>query len=158
MTEKLWGGRFSERTDRTAESFTASIQVDGRLYAQDIEGSIAHCRTLARAGVVTPEEADALIQGLIRIKRDLEHRRFELDESLEDIHMNIEARLIQDLGKTAQKLHTARSRNDQVALDVRMFLKEETIAVLGRLLRLRKTVVDLAEAHMEVILPSYTHL
>ncbi|PIU49270.1 MAG: argininosuccinate lyase [Desulfobacterales bacterium CG07_land_8_20_14_0_80_52_14] len=158
MTEKLWGGRFSERTDRIAEAFTASIDVDRRLYAYDIEGSIAHCKTLAKAGVITQQEADTLIQGLIRIKKDIEYRKFELDESLEDIHMNIEARLIHDLGKVAQKLHTARSRNDQIVLDVRMFLRDESLAIIQDLLRLRKTVVNLAEANIDAFLPGYTHL
>ncbi len=158
MTEKLWGGRFSERTERIAEVFTASIDVDRRLYAYDIQGSIAHCRTLAKAGVITAREADILIQGLVKIKRAIDHREFAFDESLEDIHMNVEARLIQDLGKVAQKLHTARSRNDQVALDVRMFLREEILTVLQELLRLRRVLVDLAGGHLDVLLPGYTHL
>ncbi len=158
MNKKLWGGRFSERTARIAETFTASIDVDRRLYAHDIEGSIAHCKTLAKAGVITEQEADTLIQGLVRIKRDMDHGAFDLDESLEDIHMNIEARLIQDLGKVAQKLHTGRSRNDQVVLDVRMFVRRETVLVLEDLLHLRQTLLDLAKAHMDVVLPGYTHL
>src|SRR4030042_2580449 len=126
MAEKPWGGRFSEKTDRIAEIFTSSIDVDRRLYAHDIEGSIAHCKTLAKGGIITGEESDALIQGLGKIKRDIERGGLWFDEGLEDIHMNIEARLVNDLGKVAQKLHTARSRNDQVALDGRMYLRDET--------------------------------
>ncbi len=158
MTEKLWGGRFSERTERIVEAFTASIDVDRRLYACDIEGSIAHCKTLAKAGVITDPEADTLMQGLIKIKREIELKKFDFDQSLEDIHMNIEARLIQDLGKVAQKLHTARSRNDQVILDVRLFLRKEAVGVLESLLELRRTLVHLAETHLDWVLPGYTHL
>ncbi|MFH1102943.1 MAG: argininosuccinate lyase [Pseudomonadota bacterium] len=158
MAEKPWGGRFSEKTDRIAEIFTSSIDVDRRLYAHDIEGSIAHCKTLAKAGIIAGEESDALIQGLNKIKRDIERQEFEFDEGLEDIHMNIEARLINDLGKVAQKLHTARSRNDQVALDVRMYLRDETTIIIRHLIRLREVILDLASAHIDVVLPGYTHL
>ncbi|MEJ2039512.1 MAG: lyase family protein, partial [Desulfosarcinaceae bacterium] len=133
MSEKLWDGRFSERTDAAVEGFTSSIQVDKRLYPYDIEGSIAHCRMLARVGVLTGEEAAQLVEGLGRIKRDLDHGNFQFDDGLEDIHMHIEARLLQDVGKVAQKLHTARSRNDQVALDVRMFVKEATCSAIQAL-------------------------
>jgi argininosuccinate lyase len=158
MSEKPWGGRFAEKTDRIAEAFTSSIDVDKRLYAYDIEGSIAHCKTLAKAAVITPEEADLLIQGLIKIKRDIERQAFEFDPGLEDIHMNIESRLVDDIGKTAQKLHTARSRNDQVVLDVRMYLRDETVSVIQSLIRFRSTILDLAESNMDVMLPGYTHL
>ncbi|MEW5910387.1 MAG: lyase family protein, partial [Thermodesulfobacteriota bacterium] len=153
MSEKPWGGRFVEKTDRITETFTSSIDVDKRLYAYDIEGSIAHCKTLARAAVITPEEADLLIQGLVKIKREIEREEFEFDQGLEDIHMNIEARLVNDIGKTAQKLHTARSRNDQVALDVRMYLRDETISIIQSLIRFRSAILDLADSNLGVRLP-----
>ncbi len=158
MSEKLWDGRFVERTDRSVESFTASIETDRRLYAYDIEGSIAHCRMLAHVGVITSEEATQLVEGLGRIKRDLDHGDFQFDERLEDIHMHIEARLLQDVGKVAQKLHTARSRNDQVALDTRMFVRAATQSMIAHLGALRKVLVELAEAHEDTIMPGYTHL
>ena len=158
MSEKPWDGRFSEKTDRFVESFTSSIDVDKRLYAFDIEGSIAHCRMLAKAAIITEEEASLLIQGLGQIKRDIERKHFVFDKSLEDIHMHIEARLVQDIGKVALKLHTARSRNDQVALDVRMYLREETRNVIRSLVRLKKVFVEMAKHHIDVVLPGYTHL
>jgi hypothetical protein len=159
MSEKPWDGRFAEGTDTAVEAFTASIQTDRRLYPYDIEGSMAHCRMLAKVGVLSDEEASQLVEGLGRIKRDLDSGNFEFHDSLEDIHMHIESRLLQDVGKVAQKLHTARSRNDQVALDTRMFLRDaarQTIA--GFLMRLRAILVDLAEAHLDTVMPGYTHL
>ncbi len=158
MSEKPWDGRFSERTDTSVEAFTSSIQIDKRLYPYDIQGSVAHCRMLAKVGVITEQECETLVEGLWRIKRDLDQGNFEFDDSLEDIHMHIEARLLQDVGKVAQKLHTARSRNDQVALDVRMFLREVTRQVIDRLARLRQALVDLAEQHIDIVMPGYTHL
>ena len=123
MSKKLWDGRFSEETDRSVEAFTASIDIDKRLYAYDIEGSIAHCRMLEKASVITPEEMSQMLEGLGRIQREIEHGDFAFDDSLEDIHMHVEARLVHQVGKPAQKLHTARSRNDQVALDLRLYLQ-----------------------------------
>ena len=157
-SEKPWDGRFAEKTDRRVEAFTASIDTDRRLYVQDIEGSIAHCRTLAKAEVITEDEATTLIQGLGQIRREIDHGTFYFDDSLEDIHMHIEARLLQVSGKVAQKLHTARSRNDQVALDVRMYLRQETRQLIKGLAMLKKALVDLAETHIETVLPGYTHL
>ncbi|MBI5063576.1 MAG: argininosuccinate lyase [Desulfatitalea sp.] len=158
MSEKPWDGRFSERTDASVEAFTSSIQTDKRLYPYDIEGSVAHCRMLAKVGVITHEEAGELSEGLWRIKRELDQGNFKFSDSLEDIHMHIEARLLQEVGKVAQKLHTARSRNDQVALDARMFLRDATGQTIGRLLDLRKVLVALAEQHTDTVLPGYTHL
>ena len=158
MSDKPWDGRFSEKTDRSVEDFTASINVDRRLYAYDIEGSVAHCRMLAANGIITAEEATDLIEGLGRIKREIAHGDFELDPGLEDIHMHIEARLVQEVGKVAQKLHTARSRNDQVAVDVRLYLREEIQNVTASLAGLRRVMVDLAKTHIDTVLPGYTHL
>lgn len=158
MSDKPWAGRFNEGTDTSVEAFTSSIEVDKRLYPYDIEGSIAHSRMLAKVGVISNEEADALVEGLGRIKRDLDYGKFEFTDSLEDIHMHIEARLLQDVGKVAQKLHTARSRNDQVALDTRMYLRDATGNIVKGLNQLRHVLVDLAQRHIDVVMPGYTHL
>jgi argininosuccinate lyase len=158
MAEKLWSGRFSEKTDRSVEDFTSSIDIDKRLYAYDIEGSIAHCRMLARTSIISEADAAVLIEGLGAIKREIQRGEFQFDESLEDIHMHIETRLIEKVGKAAQKLHTARSRNDQVVLDVRMYLREETLNTIKRLVALSKVIVDLAKTYIGVVLPGYTHL
>ena len=158
MAKKLWEGRFSEKTAKSVETFTASIDVDKRLYAYDIAGSIAHCQTLAQAAVISNEDADTLIQGLNRIRTEIETGIFEFDDALEDIHMHIESRLYDMVGKVAQKLHTARSRNDQVALDMRMFLKDETHHIIRRLIDLQYVLIDLAKAHPDVVLPGYTHM
>jgi len=158
MSDKPWDGRFAESTDTSVEAFTSSIQVDKRLYPYDIEGSMAHCRMLAKVGVISNEEANQLVEGLGRIKRDLDHDNFVFDDSLEDIHMHIEARLLQDVGKVAQKLHTARSRNDQVALGTRMYLREATQTIIAGLQRLCRILVELAQNHLDVVMPGYTHL
>jgi len=158
MAKKLWDGRFSEKTDRMVEDFTSSIDIDKRLYYYDIKGSIAHCRMLAKTSIISEEDASSLIEGLGVIKREIDRGDFQFDKSLEDIHMHIETRLIEKVGKVAQKLHTARSRNDQVALDVRMYLREETLNTVKRLVVLQKVIVELAKAHIDVVLPGYTHL
>ncbi|MDH3358072.1 MAG: argininosuccinate lyase [Desulfobacteraceae bacterium] len=158
MSEKLWSGRFSEKTDRMVEDFTSSIDLDKRLYSYDIEGSIAHCRMLAKASIISDEDALALIEGLGLIKREIERGEFQFDIGLEDIHMHIETRLIEKVGKVAQKLHTARSRNDQVVLDVRMYLRDETLITVKHLVMLAKVIVDLAKKYIDVVLPGYTHL
>ena len=157
MAEKPWDGRFAEKTDKSVEAFTASIAYDRRLYPYDIAGSIAHCRMLAKVGVITDEDANGLVEGLGIIKRELDRGDFTFDDSLEDIHMHIEARLLQVAGKVAQKLHTARSRNDQVALDVRLYLRDETRQTINFLQTLRTVLVDLADGHQDVVMPGYTH-
>ena len=158
MAKKLWDGRFSEKTDIMVEDFTSSIDIDKRLYSYDIKGSIAHCRMLAKTSIISEEDASSLIEGLGVIKREIDRGDFQFDKSLEDIHMHIETRLIEKVGKVAQKLHTARSRNDQVVLDVRMYLREETLRTVKRLVVLQKVIVELAKAHIDVVLPGYTHL
>jgi argininosuccinate lyase len=157
MSGKLWDGRFSEKTDRSVEAFTASIEIDRRLYPYDIEGSIAHSKMLAKVHIISDEESALLIKGLSEIKGELDRGDFQFDDSLEDIHMHIEARLLQRIGKVAQKLHTARSRNDQVALDVRMLLREETGKIIRQLTALRKELVALASLHLDTVIPGYTH-
>ena len=158
MPGKPWDGRFSRKTAKIVEAFTSSIDTDKRLYSQDIAGSIAHCRMLSKASIITKEEASLMIKGLLKIKKDIESGRFKYNDSLEDIHMHIEARLAEDIGRVALKLHTARSRNDQVALDLRMYLREETQFIIKELAVLRKVIVDLAEKHIGTIMPGYTHL
>jgi len=158
VSKKLWDGRFREKTDESVESFTSSIAFDWRLYRYDIEGSIAHCRMLAKQSILSEEEASSIIEGLATIGRDIEAGTFAFEEALEDIHMNIEARLTSDIGPVAEKLHTARSRNDQVALDVRMYLREEAHMICRRLTALRAALVALADKQIDVIMPGYTHL
>ena len=158
MIEKPWEGRFADKTDRSVELFTSSIDVDKRLYAYDIDGSIAHCRMLAHVSIITHEEAEKLIEGLGAIKREIQRGKFLFNHGLEDIHMHIETRLFQEVGKIAQKLHTARSRNDQVALDSRMYLREETRSIVRLLDGLNTVLVSLAEENLDVIMPGYTHL
>jgi argininosuccinate lyase len=157
MANKPWDGRFAERTDKSVEAFTASIAYDHQLYPYDIAGSIAHSKMLARAGVITEAEATRLVDGLGIVKQELDRGEFAFDDSLEDIHMHVEARLLQVVGKVAQKLHTARSRNDQVALDLRMYLRDETRQVIETLRRVRRVLVELAHDHIDVVMPGYTH-
>lgn len=158
MSEKLWQGRFSQNTARIVEAFTSSIQVDRRLYAYDIQGSIAHCKMLAKTLIINDEEALELIRGLENIKSEMEAGRFQFNDSLEDIHMHIESKLVEIAGPVAQKLHTARSRNDQVALDVRMYLRDETFRIRRLLYELLKVFAALAKKHLDTILPGYTHM
>jgi argininosuccinate lyase len=158
MTDKPWNGRFSEETDRVVEAFTASIAIDRRLYRHDIEGSIAHCRMLARRGIISAEEARQLVAGLEQIREEIEAGRFVFDDRLEDIHMHVESRLTEIAGSTARKLHTARSRNDQVALDARLYLGDETREIIAQLHALRAAFVAAARANMGTIMPGYTHL
>ena len=158
MAQKVWDGRFSQKTDRGVEDFTSSIDIDKRLYPYDVAGSVAHCKMLAKKSIISEEDASALSEGLGEIKREIEHGEFQFDNSLEDIHMHIESRLLEQVGKVAHKLHTARSRNDQVALDVRMYLKDETRSLIEKLKELRCIFVALSKKHVRTILPGYTHL
>ena len=156
--DKLWGGRFTQPTDKFVEEFTASIDFDQRMYRYDIQGSIAHCRMLAKQGIIAQEEADTIITGLREILAEIEHGEFEFSIAREDIHMNVEARLIEKVGPVGGKLHTARSRNDQVALDVRLYLRDEVDAIGKALTALRRALLDQAEKNLETIMPGYTHL
>lgn len=158
MTQKPWDGRFSETTDQMVEAFTSSIAIDRRLYRQDIAGSIAHCRMLARTGIIAQEEARQLVTGLEQIRAEIENGHFVFDDRLEDIHMHVESRLAEIVGSVSRKLHTARSRNDQVALDARLYLREETRAILQQLHALRKAFVDAARANIGTVMPGYTHM
>lgn len=155
---KLWGGRFAKATDKVVEDFHSSISFDRRLYRQDIQGSIAHAAMLGRTGIIAPAEAEMIISGLNAILADIESGAVEFEVGAEDIHMNIEKLLTERVGEVGKKLHTARSRNDQVALDIRMYLKVEISAIVGLLQKLQRTLAELAEAHVNTILPGYTHL
>ncbi|MBW2518176.1 MAG: argininosuccinate lyase, partial [Deltaproteobacteria bacterium] len=149
MSEKLWAGRFQEKTAKSVETFTSSIDVDRRLYAYDIQGSIAHCKTLAKGGIISAKEARKLTAGLNKIKQEIDAQTFEFHHALEDIHTHIESRLAEIVGPVAQKLHTARSRNDQVALDVRLYLRDTVAEIIQLLGRLQKAVVHVAKRHVE---------
>ncbi|MEG6616946.1 argininosuccinate lyase [Peptococcaceae bacterium 1198_IL3148] len=155
---KLWGGRFQKTTDQLMEDFHSSISFDQRLYKYDITGSIAHAKMLAKVRVITTQDAEQIVAGLTGILRDIEAGQVEFDVAAEDIHMNVETLLIQRIGDVGKKLHTARSRNDQVALDIRMFMKDEIKQIQQLLKELRITLLDLAEANKGTIMPGYTHL
>ncbi|MFV1972932.1 MAG: argininosuccinate lyase [Thiohalobacterales bacterium] len=156
--DKPWGGRFTESTDAFVEEFTASIGFDQRLYRHDIAGSIAHARMLSHAGIITEAECDRIIEGLEGIRAEIERGDFTWSVALEDIHMNIESRLIDRIGETGKKLHTGRSRNDQVATDLRLYLRAEIDALCGEIGRLQAALADLAEQEADTILPGFTHL
>ena len=156
--KKLWGGRFKQSTDTLMETFSASISFDKRLYDCDIEGSIAHCKMLARCKIITTAESNKIIKGLKRILRECDEGRFKFSDSLEDIHMNIEKRLREIIGPVAGKLHTARSRNDQVCLDIRLYLRKEIDDIVGEINRLTKTLIAMAKKNINHLIPGYTHL
>ncbi|MCY4270454.1 MAG: argininosuccinate lyase [Gammaproteobacteria bacterium] len=154
----LWGGRFQEATDRFIERFTASVGFDTRLYRHDIAGSIAHATMLGEVGVLTGAEARRIIAGLEAIREEIERGDFAWSVEREDVHMNIEAALTARIGEAGKKLHTGRSRNDQVATDLRLYLREEIDALRGLLWKLQSALVDLAEREADTILPGFTHL
>lgn len=156
--KKLWGGRFKQSTDALMENFSASISFDKRLYDCDIEGSIAHCKMLARCKIITLAESKKIIKGLKQILRECDEGRFEFSIRLEDIHMNIESRLREIVGPVAGKLHTARSRNDQVCLDIRLYLRKEVEEIVGELNNLCKALVAIAKKNIDHVIPGYTHL
>jgi argininosuccinate lyase len=156
--KKPWAGRFSEATDAFVEAFTASVDFDRRLYRHDIAGSIAHARMLARQGILTAEECDAIVAGLTRIRERIDSGEFGWRVELEDVHMNIESALTADIGIAGKKLHTGRSRNDQVATDVRLWLRDEIAAIRAEIRRLQRALLDLAEREADTIMPGFTHL
>ncbi|MBI3089414.1 MAG: argininosuccinate lyase [Candidatus Tectomicrobia bacterium] len=155
---KLWGGRFSEATHPSVEAFTASISFDARLAPYDLRGSMAHARMLGRCGIITDEEARTLIAGLQAIAAEVERGEFTFRPELEDVHMNIEHALAERLGPVAGKLHTARSRNDQVALDVRLYLRQALDELRAALRRLQEALLAQARAHVTTLMPGFTHL
>ncbi|MBT3145694.1 argininosuccinate lyase [Neptunomonas phycophila] len=157
-TNQQWGGRFNEPTDAFVARFTASVQFDQRMYKQDIRGSIAHATMLEMAGVLTVEERDLIVNGLNEIQSDIEAGNFEWSIELEDVHMNIEAALTKKIGITGKKLHTGRSRNDQVATDIRLFVRDEIDLILAEITRLQQGLAELAEGEADTIMPGFTHL
>lgn len=154
----MWGGRFTKNTDVLVEEFTSSISFDSRMYREDIAGSIAHARMLARCGIIPQEDAEKIIEGLTGILADIEAGHFEFLVSLEDVHMNIEKRLTDRIGPVGGKLHTARSRNDQVALDTHMYLRRELADIAKLIVDLERAALETAEKYNKVIMPGYTHL
>ena len=161
MTEnkdKIWGGRFTEPTDAFVEAFTASVSFDQRMYRQDIAGSKAHAQMLTRIGVLSDSERDQIIEGLETIQDEIENGEFNWSVSLEDVHMNIESRLTELIGDAGKKLHTGRSRNDQVATDIRLYLREQIDLILTEIRRFQQGLLGIAEREADTILPGFTHL
>jgi argininosuccinate lyase len=157
-TNQQWGGRFTEATDAFVQRFTASIQFDQRLYRHDIQGSIAHATMLEQAGVLTTEEKDSIINGLQEVQQDVESGQIQWSIPLEDVHMNIESALTDKIGITGKKLHTGRSRNDQVATDIRLWLRDEIDLISLELTRLQTGMIKLAATEADTIMPGFTHL
>jgi argininosuccinate lyase len=155
---KAWEGRFREKTNRLVEAFTVSVAVDRRLYAHDIQGSIAHCKTLGKARVLRPGETRTIVRGLESVKAEFDRGRFRFAPSDEDIHMAIERRLTELIGPLGGKLHTGRSRNDQVALDVRLYLRDQLNQFVARIEEFERVLVAKAKANRAVAMPGYTHL
>ena len=155
---KLWGGRFSKNTNELVDAFNASIDFDKRLYHEDIRGSIAHAGMLAKCGIIPAEDGEKIIAGLKDILADIEAGNFHFDVALEDIHMNVEARLTERIGSAGARLHTARSRNDQVALDMHMYMKREVVEIAELLLKFEEALLTVAKKHEKTLMPGYTHL
>lgn len=156
--KKPWAGRFAEKTAEIVEKYTESISFDKRLWRHDIQGSIAHAKMLARQGIISKQDAEKIIKGLKEIHDEIEQGKFIFREELEDIHMNIEAALIEKIGDTGGKLHTARSRNDQVALDLRLYLRDEIKNITALIITLQKVLISLSEKNLTTVMPGYTHM
>lgn len=155
---QLWGGRFTKETDQLVYNFNASITFDQKLFLKDIEGSVAHVVMLAKQGILTKEEMDAIVKGLTGIRQDVEDGRLQITEEYEDIHSFVEANLIDRIGDAGKKLHTGRSRNDQVALDMRLYVRQEVLETDGLLRTLLETLLGLMEEHIYTYMPGFTHL
>lgn len=158
MLKKPWAGRFKKGTHKIAEKFSASIDFDRRLYKEDIEGSIAHATMLAKNGIIQKKESEKIIKGLKQIEKEIESGKFPFREEYEDIHLNIEKRLIEKIGDTGGKIHTARSRNDQIALDMRLYLRSEINEIVLILNSIAESILDLADKNISAVIPLYTHL
>ena len=156
--QKLWGGRFSKATDSLVDDFNSSIRFDSRMYRQDIKGSVAHARMLGRCGIIPQKDAELIVHTLFEILEDIEQGKVEFSIDAEDIHMNVETILISRIGETGKKLHTGRSRNDQVALDLRMYCKDEITSLCAAVKDLLTVLLTLAEDYKEIIMPGYTHM
>jgi argininosuccinate lyase len=158
VLKKPWGGRFKKDTHKIAEKFSASVDFDKRLYKEDIEGSIAHVTMLAENGIILKNEAEKITKGLRQIEKEIDSGKFPFREEYEDIHLNIEKRLIEKIGDTGGKIHTARSRNDQIALDMRLYLRKEINEIIVLLKDIAERLLGLAEKNIDTVLPLYTHL
>lgn len=158
MTKKAWGGRFEEKPEAWVDAFNASIHFDKTLIDEDIQGSIAHATMLYHQNVLTQKESEAIIEGLQSIQKDYYNGKIEFQTSLEDIHLNIEHELIQRIGSVGGKLHTGRSRNDQVATDMHLYTKKEVTQIIDAIALFQKTIINLADNHVDTIMPGYTHL
>ncbi|MBR2284051.1 MAG: argininosuccinate lyase [Ruminococcus sp.] len=158
MADMMWAGRFSKQVDETVNAFNSSIAFDGRMYRHDIKGSIAHAEMLGKQGIIPAEDSVKIIEGLEEILADIDSGRLELDPAAEDIHMFVEAELTRRLGDVGKRLHTARSRNDQVAVDLRLYLRDEIKQISDMTAELIKTIISIAKEHTETIMPGYTHL
>ncbi len=158
MNNKLWAGRFSKELNKVADDFNSSIPFDSRMYAQDIRGSIAHATMLGMQGIITIDEAHTIINELVKIEEDITEGRLEIDMSAEDIHMFVETVLTERIGDTGKKLHTARSRNDQVAVDIRLWLKDQTDDIIENICSLIEALTDKADEYKDAIMPGYTHM
>jgi len=158
MSSKPWGGRFESPTDEFVELFNASIDVDARMYAEDIAGSRAHARMLCEQGIITREDLNDILRGLDEILGEIESGKFEFTVALEDVHMNIESRLTDKIGDAGKRLHTARSRNDQIATDTRLYLRRRSDELVSHIRQLQLVLVDLADTHAATIMPGFTHL
>jgi argininosuccinate lyase len=156
--EKLWAGRFKEKTEKVVENFTSSLSFDVRLWKYDIEGSTAHVKMLGKQKIIPGKDAELIIHGLEKIKEEIQAGRFKFLDNLEDVHMNIEYALISKIGPVGGKLHTARSRNDQVALDLRLFLRDEVSGIPKLIKNFQKAIVTVAEKHVDTVMPGFTHL
>lgn len=155
---KLWGGRFQKNTDKKVDDFNSSIRFDSRMYKQDIEGSIAHAKMLGKQGIIFAGDSEKIVEGLKGILSDIENGKIEFEIDAEDIHMNVEKILTERIGEAGKRLHTGRSRNDQVALDIRMYLKDEIDEIKAMLLHAEEVLLNLAEEHTQTVMPGYTHL
>jgi len=155
---KLWGGRFSEATDAFVQRFTASVDFDRRLFQQDINGSLAHAKMLAKAGILSADEETQILNGLEAIRQDILDDNFEWSVELEDVHMNIESALTARIGDIGKKLHTGRSRNDQVATDIRLFVRDEIDQIAELITNLQSALCGVAEKEAATIMPGFTHL
>ena len=158
MADMMWAGRFSKQVDETVNAFNSSIAFDGRMYRHDIQGSIAHATMLGDCGIITKEDSLEIIGGLKEILADIDSGKLELDPNAEDIHMFVEAELTKRLGDVGKRLHTSRSRNDQVAVDLRLYLRDEISEIADMIITLIKTIIGIAKEHTETVMPGYTHL
>ena len=158
MAGKMWAGRFTKEVDERVNDFNSSISFDARMYRYDIEGSMAHATMLGECGIIEKHESEKIVQGLKGILADIDEGKLQFDPTAEDVHMFVEAELTKRLGDTGKRLHTARSRNDQVALDVRMILRAETKEIIELVKKLEHTILDIAEKNLTTVMPGYTHL